>query len=110
MNELLYNVFLFLHFVGFAALIGGLLCQLGEPSRLVTPLILIGAALQLVTGLVLLFITIEDANHLKVTIKLVLTAVILGLALLRRNKVFAPPFYLSALGLSLVNLALGVFW
>lgn len=110
MSEFLYDIFLFLHFAGLAALIGGLLCQLGEPSRMVTPLIIIGASLQLVTGLILLFITIEDANHLKATIKLVLTAIILGLALLRRNKVFAPPFYLSALGLAFINLALGVFW
>ncbi|MFP4377650.1 MAG: hypothetical protein ACLFP4_11460 [Spirochaetales bacterium] len=110
MNGLLYNIFLFLHFVGLAALIGGLLCQFSEPSRMVTPLIIIGASVQLITGVVLLLITIQDANHLKATIKIVLTAIILGLALLRRNKVFAPPFYLSALGLALVNVALGVFW
>jgi hypothetical protein len=110
MNEFLFDLFLVIHFAGLAALLGGMLCQLGEPSRQITPLILIGAGVQLVTGIVLLLLTLEDANHLKVTVKLVITAVVLGLGLLRRGKVFAPPFYLTALVLTLTNIVLAVFW
>ena len=107
------DVFRFLHFVGLAALLGGLLVQLvqlGATAKRVTAPVLWGAVAQLVTGLALLVLTIADANHLKVTVKLVILAAVLVIALVLRRRDVGPAAYATMLALTLVDVGLAVFW
>lgn len=109
-NQILVDVFRFLHFVGLAALLGGLLVQLGTRPRRVTAPVLWGAVAQLVTGLALLLLTIADANHLKVTVKLILLAAVLVIALVLRRRDVGPAAYATMLALTVVDVGLAVFW
>jgi hypothetical protein len=110
MNEILVEIFRFLHFVGLAALLGGLLVQLRSEPRSVNAAMVYGAFTQLVTGIVLLLLTMADANHLKVTVKLVVLLVVVVIILVRRKKpLTATQFYLL-LALTVVDLGLAVFW
>ena len=109
-NQILVDVFRFLHFVGLAALLGGLLVQLGTSPRRVTASVLWGAVAQLVTGLALLLLTIADANHLKVTVKLILLAAVLVIALVLRRRDVGPAAYATMLALTVVDVGLAVFW
>ncbi len=52
--EIVYNVFILLHFIGFAALFGGAFTQLKGPKRIVNAAKFHGALTQLVTGILLL--------------------------------------------------------
>ena len=110
MNEILADIFLFLHFLGLASLLGGLLVQMGSSSRQVNAAMLYGALTQLVTGIVLLVLTLADANHLKVTVKLVILIVILVVVLLRRKKALTATHYYVLLGLTVLNVGIAVFW
>jgi len=113
-TELLVDVFRFAHFVGLAALLGGLLVQIGSTARNVNAAVLWGAVIQLVSGLVLLALTIADANHLKVTVKLILLLVVLVIVLVARRRspvnALSTPAWITALALTVVNVALAVFW
>jgi hypothetical protein len=108
--ELALTILRFLHFIGLGLLLGALAVQWGEMSRQVGPLMITGAIIQLVTGLALMGLLISEINHIKVGVKLILLLVILIVLLLRRRNVFSPPFYLTALGLTVVNIGLAVFW
>ena len=110
MVEILIDVFRFLHFLGLAALLGGLLVQMGSSMREVNAPILHGAITQLVTGVALLLLTLADANHLKVTVKLVLLIAILVIVLVRRQKPLNAIHFGAVLGLTVVNVGLAVFW
>lgn len=110
MNQILLDVFRFLHFAGLAALLGGLLVQLRVAVREVSPVVLIGAIAQLVTGLALLLLTLADANHLKVTVKLAVLLVACALLLVRRRRGLEPIHYVVVLGLTIADLGLAVFW
>lgn len=75
------DVFVILHFIGLAAIIGSYMTVLKAPR--VIPGMLHGAILQVVTGIVLVGLNeMNDAtlNHTKVGIKLLITIVILALA------------------------------
>lgn len=113
-TELLVEVFRFLHFLGLAALLGGLLVQIGPNEKRVNPPVLWGAVAQLVTGIVLLLLTLAEANHLKVTVKLALLAVVVVMVLVARRRaaggVLSLPAYVASLGLTVVNTGLAVFW
>ena len=109
-TQILLDVFRFLHFVGLAALLGGLLVQIGATAKRVTAPVLWGAVAQLVTGLALLVLTIADANHLKVTVKLVILAAVLVIALVLRRRDVGPAAYATMLALTLVDVGLAVFW
>lgn len=108
--EVAVDVFRFLHFLGLAALVGGTVVQLWKPTQVLTTPMLAGALVQLATGLILLVLTLADANHLKVTIKLVILAPILVLLIAFRKKGLSPTMSSVVLALALVDLALAVFW
>jgi hypothetical protein len=110
MTELIVDLFRFLHFLGLAALLGGLLVQLASSFKEVNPPIIYGALVQLVTGIVLLLLTLADANHIKVTVKLILLVVVLVIALWRRNRPLSRPYYSALLLLTVANVAIAVFW
>ncbi|MFE3293845.1 hypothetical protein [Rhodococcus sp. NPDC059234] len=86
------DIFLILHFIGLAAIIGSWMTVLKEPR--VIPGMLHGAILQVVSGLALVGLNeANDAtlNHTKVAVKLVIAVVILVLAVvgLRQQKATA---------------------
>ncbi|TQF68803.1 hypothetical protein FK531_13495 [Rhodococcus spelaei] len=83
------DIFLILHFIGLAAIIGSWMTVLRAPR--VIPGMLHGAILQVVSGLALVGLNeANDAtlNHTKVAVKLVIAVVILVLAVvgLRQQK------------------------
>lgn len=108
--ELFVDIFRFLHFLGLAALLGGLLVQMRAAPRAVNAAVLHGAIAQMVTGIALLLLTLQDADHLKVTVKLAFLVVILVVILVRRRSTLTPPLFAAVLSLTLVNVGLAVFW
>lgn len=112
--DVLYNVFVLLHFVGFAALFGGAFTQLKGPKRVVNAAMFHGALTQVVTGIVLLGLQeMGDGpvNHMKLGIKFIVLVVIMVLVFLNRKKdnVSNGAFW-SIFALTLANAAIAVFW
>lgn len=123
--EFLRNVFLFLHFVGLAVLLGSVVAQIGQERLRVTAGMLHGALLQLVSGIGVMFTRIRlhdddpekwaELDETKLTVKLVVLLVIIGIVLVTRRKEKAGAAYgagpWAAVGvLTLVNIGLAVFW
>ncbi|WP_040282977.1 hypothetical protein [Tessaracoccus massiliensis] len=112
--DILHNIFLLLHFVGFAALFGGAFVQLKGPKRVVNPAMWHGALTMLITGILLVgSLEMGDGtvNHVKVGIKLLLLIVIFVLVLMNRkkDKVDDGPFW-GIFALTLLNAGIAVFW
>ncbi|MEO7586893.1 MAG: hypothetical protein ABIS84_02580 [Arachnia sp.] len=112
--DLLHNLFVLLHLVGFAALFGGAFVQMKGPKRIVNPAMFHGALTQLVTGIVLVVIDEfgpDPVNHMKIGIKLLVLIVIMVLVILNRKKSRVPDAaFWSIFGLTLANAAIAVFW
>lgn len=110
--ELIHDLLVLLHLVGFAALFGGAFVQLKGPTRLVNAAMVHGALTQLVTGLLLVGLAeMGDApvNHLKVGIKLAVLVVIAVLVFTNRRKEALPDGqFWAILGLTLANTAVAV--
>ncbi len=114
--DILYSLLIFLHIVGAAALVGGWLATFRNPTVLQWQHI--GAWVQLVTG-VLLVGLLEmdggDVNHMKIGIKLVILIGVLVAAIIGRRKIARDEPVSKGLahavgGLSLINIAIAVFW
>ena len=112
--DFLRDVLLFLHFIGLAALFGGLFVQVKARPRVVNNAMFHGILTQLVTGLLLvgLLEAGDDAvDHAKVGVKLIVALVIGALVLVNRKKQsLADGLYLGLLGLTALNIAVAVFW
>ena len=114
----LHSLALFAHFVGVAALLGGWLATFNKPTVLRWQLI--GAWVQLVSGVLLvgLLEMSDDAgpvNHTKIAVKLLLLIAILLAAVIGRRKVTRGGDVSIGLahgvgGLTLLNVAIAVFW
>lgn len=114
--EILHNIFLLLHFIGFAALFGGAFVQLKGPKRVINPAMWHGALTMLVSGLLLvlsleMFLAQGAVNHMKVGIKLLVLVAIFVLVLLNRKKesVTDGAFW-GIFALTLLNAGIAVFW
>jgi hypothetical protein len=113
-----YNVVLFLHFIGMALLIGGFFAQMGATPRTVSHWMRDGALTQLVTGLALAGMassgvgTDESFSPAAVGTKLAIAAIvtIIVLAGAREPEDKQQPFWAAAGALALVNVAVAVFW
>ncbi|MET7762276.1 hypothetical protein [Streptomyces sp. NPDC005336] len=115
--DVLIHVFVGLHIVGIAALLGGFLTQMkamrsGE-ARMV-PAMLHGALTMLVTGVALVGLNqAEDnsLNTLKIGVKLALLIVILGLVYVKRDEEKVEPEVFGAVGaLTTANIFIAVLW
>lgn len=114
--DLLHTLFLFFHILGTAALLGGWLATFKNPT--VSQWQHIGAWVMLVTGLAMVgSLEMGDGtvNHIKIGIKLVLLIGVLVAAVLGRRKVAknepVPTGMAHAVGgLTLINVAIAVFW
>lgn len=111
--ELLRDLLLLLHFIGFAALFGGAFVQMKGPKRVVNPAMWHGALTMLVTGILLVGVremADMDVNHIKIGIKLLVMVVVFVLVLLQRKKeAVAPGMFFAIFGLTLLNAAVAVF-
>ncbi|MBD8868603.1 hypothetical protein [Nocardioides donggukensis] len=112
--ETLRLVLLFVHILGFAALIGGLLVQVGAAEKAVNPAMRDGAGTAFLAGLALVGVLEAgdaEVDHAKVGVKLVVGLVVLGLVManLRKPRIPDGLFY-GLLALSVLNVAVAVFW
>jgi hypothetical protein len=114
--QFLYDLFLVLHFVGLAMLLGGFMVQMKSADKGVNRTMLDGALTQLVTGLVLVgmlsagAIEGEEPNNPVVGIKLLILIVITVLAFVGRKK--TPPqvaLWAAIGGLTIVNIIIAVY-
>lgn len=111
--EILRDVLLLLHLIGFAALFGGAFVQLKSPMRSINPAMWHGALTMLVSGLLLVAVNEmrdADLNHVKVGIKLVVLLVIFGCVLAQRSKEqVSNGIFFTIFGLTFLNAAIAVF-
>lgn len=107
-------ILMFVHILGFAALIGGLLAQAKEPVKRVNAAMRDGAGTAFVAGLALVGVLEAgdgDVNHAKVGVKVVIGLVILVLVMVNLRKERIPQgLWLGLLALSVLNVAVAVFW
>ncbi|WP_149828242.1 hypothetical protein [Streptomyces tailanensis] len=115
--DVLIHLFVALHIIGIAALLGGFLTQmkaLGQGLARFVPAMLHGALTMLITGAVLVGLNQADdqpVNNIKIGVKLALLVVILGLVYVKRDEetVEKPLFGLVGL-LTTANIFIAVLW
>lgn len=115
--DVLINVFVGLHIIGIASLLGGFLTQMkamGAGTARFTPGMLHGALLMLVTGVALVGLNQADGatvNNIKIGIKLLFLIVILALVYVKRDEEkVEKPFFLTVGALTVVNIFIAVLW
>ncbi|WP_427869494.1 hypothetical protein [Leucobacter luti] len=114
--DFLHSALVFLHLLGAAALLGGWLATFKKPT--VGVFQAAGAWTQLVTGLLLVGLAeMGDGhvNNIKIAVKLVVLIAILVAALIGRRKVKRGQPVSTGVahavgGLTLINIAIAVFW
>ncbi|MFJ1926636.1 MULTISPECIES: hypothetical protein [unclassified Streptomyces] len=115
--RVLIDVFVALHIIGIAALLGGFLTQMKAMSagtaRFV-PGMLHGALTMLVTGIALVGLDQADdhpVNNVKIGIKLLILVVILGLVYVKRDEEKVEKGLFAAVGgLTMVNIFIATLW
>ncbi|MGW7282825.1 hypothetical protein ACWGIV_32025 [Streptomyces sp. NPDC054844] len=115
--DVLIHIFVGLHIIGIASLLGGFLTQMkamGLGTARFVPAMLHGALTMLVTGVILIGLNQADdqsVDNVKMGVKLALLIVILGLVYVKRDdeKVEKPLFGLVGL-LTVVNIFIAVLW
>jgi hypothetical protein len=110
--DVLIHLFVGLHIIGIASLLGGFLTQMkamGQGTARFVPAMLHGALTMLVTGVAL--VGLNQANTIKIGVKLALLIVILGLVYVKRDdeKVDKGLFGLVGL-LTTANIFIAVLW
>lgn len=111
--DFLHDLLLFLHFLGLASLFGGLFVQMRSEQRVVNSAMLHGILTQLVTGLLLTGVAEagdDPVDHVKIGVKLVVALVIGALVFTQRRKTLSNLIYLALTGLTVLNVAVAVFW
>ncbi|MFZ3393739.1 hypothetical protein TVH25_10800 [Rhodococcus sp. 7Tela_A2] len=115
--DIAIKIFLILHFIGLAGIIGSWLAVVKQPRVVVG--MLHGAILQVVTGIALVGLReAQDAvelNHMKIGIKLLIALVILVVAIVGLKKEKKNPGSTAALAhtagiLGIVNVVIAVAW
>jgi len=115
--EILKNVILALHIIGVAALLGGVLYQVGvmrQGKARVLPSMIHGAWTMLVTGVLLVGMQYplgHEVNNAKVSVKLAVLIAILVIALVNRKRDVVAGWVLPVIGgLTVVNILLATVW
>lgn len=115
--ELVRDILVVLHIVGFGVVLGGTLAQLPNVKKGTAKIskgILHGSLLLLVTGLALvgmMYALGGSPNNAKIGVKTVVLLAIIVLVLVNRKKETVSGGVLGAIaGLSAVNVALAVIW
>ncbi|MFD9359112.1 hypothetical protein [Streptomyces sp. NPDC060031] len=113
----LINIFLGLHIIGIASLLGGFLTQMkamGAGTARFVPAMLHGALTMLVTGVLLVGFRQMDGGHLdhiKIGVKLAILFVVLALVYVKRDEERVDKALFGAVGgLTMVNIFIAVLW
>lgn len=117
--EFIYNLFLVLHFIGLAGLLGGLLAQIPNKPKQLQKLIMHSALLMFIAGLVMVGInqmmhaddpTVEVLDHVKVAIKSTVLIAILAIGYLNIKKsVLSNKVWTVMTLLATANIVIAVF-
>lgn len=115
--DVLIHLFVGLHVIGIAALLGGFFFQMkamrADGARFV-PGMLHGALTMLLTGMVLVGLNQagdEPVNNVKIGVKLALLVVILGLVYVKRDEDKVPSSLFGTVGaLTVANIFIAVLW
>ncbi len=112
--EIVRLLLVFVHLLGMATLVAAFLVQRTAPHGPLAGVWLVGAAVQLVSGVTLVGLaplTGAEYDDIKNGVKLLVLLVIAGLVVAYRNRRHIPRRLPVALGaLVLLNVALAVFW
>jgi hypothetical protein len=112
--ELLRQILLVIHILGFAALIGGLLVQVGSPERVVNGAMRDGVGTAFLTGLALVGVLEADdqeVNNTKIAVKGLIGLVLLILIMANTRKERIPQgLWAGLLLLSVANVCVAVLW
>ena len=112
--DILHEILVFLHLIGFAALFGGLFVQLRSDARVVNAAMFHGILTQVLTGLLIVGVLEgmeEGPDNVKVGVKLLVAVVIAVLVVANRKKPALPNgLFFGLLGLTALNVAVAVFW
>jgi peptidoglycan/LPS O-acetylase OafA/YrhL len=112
--ETLEHVVVVVHLLGWAALFGGMVVQLREPTKVVNAAMRDGIGTAFVAGLLvvgLLEAGDDPVNHAKVAVKFAVGLVVLVLVManLRKDRVPDGLFY-AILALTVLNVGVAVLW
>ena len=112
--EILENVLVLAHFLGWAALFGGMVVQLREPAKRVNAAMRDGAGTAFLAGLLVVGVLEAgdaEVNHAKVAVKfgVGLVVLVLVMANVRKERVPAGLFW-GILGLTVANMCVAIFW
>ncbi|HEY9327912.1 MAG TPA: hypothetical protein VIS09_06700 [Streptomyces sp.] len=115
--RVLIDVFVALHIIGIASLLGGFLTQMkamGAGTARFVPAMLHGALTMLVTGVALVGLDQADdhpVNNVKIGVKLLILVVILGLVYVKRDEEKVDKGLFAAVGgLTVVNIFIATLW
>ena len=106
-------VLLFVHILGYAALLGGLLVQLRSETKAVSSLMRDGIGTAFLAGLLLVGVleSLGSPDHAKIGAKFAIGLVILVLVMVNMRKPSIPRgLYFGLLLLTIANIAVAVFW
>ncbi|RSS81620.1 hypothetical protein [Streptomyces sp. WAC06614] len=115
--SVLISVFVGLHIIGIAALLGGFLGQMkamGTGTARFTPGMLHGALTMLLTGMVLVGLREMDGgslHHVKIGVKLAVLFVVLALVYVKRDEERVEKALFGAVGgLTVANIFIALLW
>ncbi|MEU9998253.1 hypothetical protein ACGFYP_20140 [Streptomyces sp. NPDC048370] len=115
--DVLINVFVALHIIGIASLLGGFLTQMkamGAGTARFSPAMLHGALTMLITGIALVGLNQADdqtVNNVKVGIKMAVLVVILALVYVKRDDETVDKGLFAAVGgLTIANIFIATLW
>lgn len=112
--DVVKNVLVLLHFIGFAALLGGLLVQVREPVKRVLPIMRDGIGTAFLAGLLIVGVLEsgdDPVDHTKIGVKFAVALVILVLTMANMRKERIPDgLFWAMLVLTVGNMAVAVFW
>ncbi|NEC91850.1 hypothetical protein [Streptomyces sp. SID12501] len=116
-KDVLIHLFVGLHIIGIASLLGGFLTQLkamGQATARFVPAMLHGAFTMLVTGVALVGLNQADGqpvDNVKIGVKLALPIVILGLVYVKRDDETVGKRLFGLMGLfTTANIFIAVLW
>jgi hypothetical protein len=112
--ETLRLLLLVLHILGFAALLGGMVVQLGVGEKVVNGVMRDGAGTAFLAGLLLVGVLEagdEEVDNAKIAVKAVIGLVVLVLVMANMRKPRIPDgLYYGLLALTVANVCIAVLW